>query len=156
MKVFTTIIFLILFSFSCAVLKKDSLSNKQSNTNKHEIAVIKSFNDHLSNSWVINDSLNSDATLTIWPKGIFTYSSEMGFRGEAVKVQLINKIQQVKNSKIVKDRTIEKQIKSLTKARAASNNSKVESHRFKWQRNYVIVVILIIAIVGLVYWLAKR
>ena len=140
----------------CTMLKKDTLSNRQQNTTKFDRNLKETVNERSSNRLVIKDSLNSNAILTIWPQGTFTFSPETGFMGEATQVQMAFKVQQVKQSNTQEERTATGQVNLTEKADTTANKSSAESSSFKWQPGYFLIVLLVLAVIGLLLYLVKR
>lgn len=155
MRTLIILVIMLAFIYACGITKKDVFSNKQQSTATQELAASQAYNHSFTESLIIDDSLNSNAVFTIWPKGVFTYSPDAGFKGEAEKLQVLTQSWQLKQSE-QKIAQVNAGTKTLAEKNVAIVKSKVsEDHTLKWQPNYWIIL-MVVGVIILGYWLFRR
>lgn len=88
MKGVVFLLMMFLFSFGCSLLKSSKVITEQSKQ-LHESNTDLTFSEkkdvtRKSTDFVLySDSMNHDYKIQFWPKGVFTFSAESGFVGEA-------------------------------------------------------------------------
>jgi len=104
-----------------------------------------------------SDSLSRTYRLLLWPKGSFTFSPEMGFVGEAEKIELSGTLEQIKAySAMVNSQTAEKikvkaALKEQEKKVSEEKNVVVSSaYSLKW------LIAGIVFIGAAVFWFYRR
>lgn len=156
MKTIILLLALFIFLSSCTALKKETYANLQQNEVKTESSLKQTRNESLKNQLVIQDSLSSGGTLTIWPKGVFTFSPETGFKGEATQVKVAHQLQQVKFTKAQKEETLVGQLDSKQQNSVKAKSTLTETRSFKWQTGFYWILLIILGLIGVLYWLFKR
>jgi len=84
---------IVLFSFGCSMLKSSKViteNSKQVHKSKTDLAFFEKKDvTRKSTDFVhYSDSMNRDYKIQFWPKGVFTFSAEKGFIGEADSVSI--------------------------------------------------------------------
>jgi hypothetical protein len=91
MKTHLILILVPLTLTSCHILKKDQLTLR-TKSQKEQLQITGQRNKRSQQSQLmLTDSSHSDFTLTLWPKGKFTFSVAKGFEGEAEKIMIKGK-----------------------------------------------------------------
>ena len=114
MRAFRICIALIAFVYGCGLLQtrtRNTTSDYALEQRKQDLKVSaeleKSGSFHMLDMG--RDSLNSTYRILLWPKGSFTFSPEMGFVGEAEKIEMSGTLEQLKAySAMVNNQTAEK------------------------------------------------
>ena len=84
---------ILLFSFGCSILKSSKVITEKSNQvhkSKTDLAFFEKKDVTRKSTDFIHysDSMNRDYRIQFWPKGVFTFSVEKGFVGEADSVSI--------------------------------------------------------------------
>lgn len=80
---------------ACNALQKSSNKSMSEYKSDTESSLKQSSLNESDERFEINDSLGMATTIRIWPKGFFSYSPADGFMGQANRIELSTKAQQV-------------------------------------------------------------
>jgi cobalamin biosynthesis Mg chelatase CobN len=116
---------------------------------------------HAGSVLLINDSADNSFSMQLWPKGVFTYSAALGFKGEAEKLLISGKTK--RGTATSKQENYSAGNKSDQKVTASeSAEHKTESNKKEIQRTVswkiIVAAVLVLALVGclMIRWLKNK
>jgi cobalamin biosynthesis Mg chelatase CobN len=110
---------------------------------------------------LINDSADNSFSMQLWPKGVFTYSAALGFKGEAEKLLISGKTK--RGTATSKQENYSADTKSDQKVTASeSAQHKTESNKKEIRRTVswkiIVAAVMVLALVGwlMIRWLKNK
>ncbi len=139
---------------SCNILRKNKQTlQKQSFKEQFELVEQRNSKSQKREMMLI-DSNHSDFTMLLWPKGKFTFSIAKGFEGEAEKLMVVAKKNQVKTINLKNEMKQDSVLSKLTHSYEKENSTLVQKKKlsvgYKWGW------LILISVVYLCYWFYKR